>query len=155
MYDSDVINRKINCFKQLCAEKGIKLTHQRIEIYKELISTDEHPNADTVYQEVQKRIPTISLDTVYRNLKFLSEKGLIATVGISTDRARFDADIHPHSHFICIQCGRITDCPGDSFKNMVIPQEISQVGIPTTWQVEIKGVCNQCLESEKCTQRSE
>ena len=59
----------------------MKLTHQRMEIFREVARTADHPDAQTVYERVRKRVPAVSLDTVYRNLWLLSDLGLLSTLG--------------------------------------------------------------------------
>jgi Fe2+ or Zn2+ uptake regulation protein len=68
-------------FLAACREHGIKATHQRIEIVRELASTEDHPDAESIYERVQERIPTISLDTVYRTLRLLEDNDIISRVG--------------------------------------------------------------------------
>jgi Fur family peroxide stress response transcriptional regulator len=99
-------------FEQLqnrCRELGLKLTHQRLEVFRELASTDDHPSADTIYKRVRARVPTISLDTVYRTLWTLEDHALIARVHAFDDRARFDANLTPHQHLICTRCKSVRD----------------------------------------------
>ena len=88
--DKREIERRMTRFEQVCRGAGVKLTHQRMEIFREVAQTDDHPDAETVYRGVRKRIPTVSLDTVYRTLWLLDEQGLVTALGPSRDRTRFD-----------------------------------------------------------------
>ena len=65
------IDRRMNRFVQSCRKAGAKLTHQRMEIYREVAQTGDHPDAEKVYQGVRERLPTLSQDTVYRTLWWL------------------------------------------------------------------------------------
>ena len=63
-------------FEQVCRGAGVKLTHQRMEVFREVALSGDHPDAETIYRRVRARIPTVSLDTVYRALWLLAELGL-------------------------------------------------------------------------------
>jgi Fur family peroxide stress response transcriptional regulator len=95
------VEKRVNVFFEVCRRYGVKATHQRAEIYRELAGTNEHPDVETIYARVRKRIPAISLDTVYRTLRLLEKKGLISRVGSLGERTRFDANIDRHHHFVC------------------------------------------------------
>ena len=84
-------------------------SRQREAILKVLRSTDKHPTATAVYEEVRKVIPNISLGTVYRNLAALSTDGTVLSLSVGDGHEHFDADVTPHAHLHCRQCGRIFD----------------------------------------------
>ena len=86
----------------------MRYSRQRNIIRDIVFSTNSHPNADWVYHEAKNFIPSMSLGTVYRNLKQLSKMGIIKTI-YDGSVARFDWNTHPHNHLKCIECGRITD----------------------------------------------
>ena len=79
------------------------MTHQRLEIFREVASTIEHPDADTVFRAVQRRMPTVSLDTVYRTLWMLHDLGLVTTLGPQRNGVRFDANLERHHHYVCVR----------------------------------------------------
>ena len=141
---SDTVDARLRVFMQACAERGVKVTHQRLEIYRELASTEEHPDADSIHRRVRKRIPTVSRDTVYRNLKMLAEYGLISVVGTSNERLRFDANMDPHHHFVCGRCGRIFDFYSRHLKRIKCPEEAMAFGEPVSLHLEVKGICTKC-----------
>ena len=74
------VQRRLEHFKQIAKEAGVKLTHQRLEIFKVVASSDEHPSAEAVHKAVQTDMPTVSLDTVYRTLWLLADLGLLTAV---------------------------------------------------------------------------
>ncbi|MFH1755602.1 MAG: transcriptional repressor [Candidatus Latescibacterota bacterium] len=84
-------------------------TTQRKLILEELRKLTSHPTAAELYDIVRKRLPKISLGTVYRNLDFLSERGLIRKLDVSGTEKRFDIDLSEHYHVQCAMCGRIED----------------------------------------------
>ena len=89
---------------------ALKYSRQRESIKSFLLSRYDHPTADTIYINVRKEFPNISLGTVYRNLALLTELGEV--IKITTEGAdRFDAHVEPHSHFICRRCHDVLDIP--------------------------------------------
>lgn len=143
-FPATVVNNRIEAFKLACVEQGVKVTHQRLEIYRALASSEAHPDAETIYRRVRKRIPTISHDTVYRNLKLLSDYGLIAIAGTSNERLRFDANMERHHHFVCVQCGLIRDFCSEQLESILCPPEAHAFGVPVSLHFEVKGVCTKC-----------
>jgi Fur family ferric uptake transcriptional regulator len=87
------------------------MTRQRQIILEELRKADTHPSADEVYETVRKRLPRISLGTVYRNLEILSELGEIQKLELGGDLKRFDRKPNKHYHIRCMNCGRVDDAP--------------------------------------------
>ena len=77
----DEIQHRMIRFKEALARAGVKLTHQRLETFSEAARTGEHPDAETVFRGVRERLPTVSLDTVYRTLWLLIDLGVLITLG--------------------------------------------------------------------------
>ena len=92
-------------------EKKLRYSHQREMIYNYLLSTKEHPSAEMIYDELKKDEPTLSLGTVYRNLKLLEELGMVKKVTTLNNVERYDACCEDHVHFVCEECGMILDLP--------------------------------------------
>jgi len=143
------IEQHMERFEEVCRNSGMKLTHQRMEIFREVAQTSAHPDAKKVYQGVCERMPTISLDTVYRTLWMLKDLGLITTLGPSRERTRFDANLSHHHHFVCVRCGLTRDFYSDAFDELRLPDSVKAFGRVETTQVEIKGVCLKCNAKEK------
>lgn len=143
------MNTDILEFVEFCRGLGIKPTHQRTEIYRELIDTQDHPNAETIYQNVKKRIPAISLDTVYRTLRLFEQKGIISRVSAAGESMRFDGNTERHHHFICVECGKVRDFYSDEFNNLIAPPEVAKLGKIGSVHVEIRGVCNACQDKNR------
>ena len=89
------------------------MTRQRKVIIEELRKVDTHPSADEVYEMVRKRLPRISLGTVYRNLEILSAKGEIQKLELGSTLKRFDGIAENHYHIRCLHCDRVIDAPAD------------------------------------------
>ena len=147
--NSKEIERRMDRFKAVCRKTGTKLTHQRIEIFREVAQSDEHPDAEKVFKSVRKRMSTVSLDTVYRTLWLLKDLGLITTLGSSRERTRFDANLDRHHHFVCLQCGMTRDFYSDDFDNLSLPDSIKALGLIETTHVEVKGICRKCAAKGK------
>ena len=142
------IDRRMDYFNEVCRDSGAKLTHQRMEIFREVAQTGHHPDAETVYQGVRKRMPTVSLDTVYRTLWWLKELGLVNTLGPPREGTRFDANLSSHHHFICLRCGLTQDFYSDILDKRKITDSVQSIGYVETTQVEVKGMCLECAAKE-------
>ncbi len=90
---------------------NLRMTRQRKVILEELLEMNCHPGADEVYEVVRRRLPRISLGTVYRNLEVLSELGKIQKLELGGTTKRFDWDPNKHYHIRCLQCGRVDNAP--------------------------------------------
>lgn len=86
-----------------------RITKQRKAIFAALQGDTTHPTADEIYRRVKKELPHISLATVYRNLKFLAEEGLILEISAPEGPNRYDPQTHEHYHFICDECRGVFD----------------------------------------------
>ena len=103
------VQRRLALWTAAVKASGVKLTHQRLEIFRELAANLDHPEVETVFRAVRVRVPTVSLDTVYRTLWLLHELGLITTLGPRRDGIRFDVNLERHHHFVCVRCGKVRD----------------------------------------------
>ena len=133
--------------KKRFTEAGIKLTPQRIEIFRAVYGTDSHPSAETVYEELKRTMPSISIDTVYRTLATLENLGIIKRVSGLDRHARFDANIDLHHHFICTKCNRISDFYWPDFDRSTLPEVVEGQGRVLSKHIEVRGVCAECLKN--------
>ena len=143
------LQQRMNRFEEGLRRSGIKLTHQRLEIFREVAKSVDHPDVETVYKGVRKRVPTVSLDTVYRTLWLLLDLGLITTLGPSRERTRFDANLSVHHHFVCSRCGMTRDFYSDAFDELKVPQSVKSFGQVEATHVEVRGVCVKCSGNKK------
>jgi Fur family peroxide stress response transcriptional regulator len=123
---------------------GLKLTHQRLEILRELADNREHPDVETLFRAVRARVPTVSLDTVYRTLWTLHGLGLVTTLGARREGLRFDTNLDPHHHFVCVRCGLVRDVVSDTLDATPIPAAVRELGGDLDVHVEFRGVCRAC-----------
>jgi Fur family transcriptional regulator, peroxide stress response regulator len=103
----------MNDFETILAqlkENGCRITPQRKEIVRILVSSTQHPTAEELYQRLQPIMPETSLATVYNTLNRLKELGLVDMLGsLGEESVRFDPTTDPHDHLYCLGCGRIID----------------------------------------------
>jgi Fur family peroxide stress response transcriptional regulator len=135
---------RLQNFQAVVKQAGAKLTHQRLEIFHELAKTEEHPDAETIFRAVQERVPTISLDTVYRTLWMFRDLGLIKTLGPNRDAVRFDANLEAHHHYVCIRCGLVRDFESQELNNLPVRAVVKGFGSVVESQVEVRGLCASC-----------
>ncbi|HDQ41556.1 MAG TPA: transcriptional repressor [Desulfonatronum sp.] len=125
-----------------------RLTPQRKVILEELRNTRSHPTADEVYQLVRKRLPRISLGTVYRNLDFLHSQGLVCKLDKAGSQMRFDAFTVPHLHITCVRCGKIVDLPAETATvKLHVPKDVP-FEIQGHW-LELFGLCPDCKSQSR------
>jgi Fur family transcriptional regulator, peroxide stress response regulator len=139
------IRQRMDPFRASLKRNGVKLTPQRMIIFQKVAESEEHPNAESVYRAVRKKLPMVSLDTVYRTLWLLQDLGLIRNLG-GKDRARFDGNMKPHHHFVCNECGWMRDFYNNELDQLKIPKEVRNWGNGETVHIEIRGVCRACLK---------
>lgn len=144
---NDRTEERLLSFKSICREHGLSITPQRVAIYKELISSTEHPSAVTIFNKVREYYSNISLDTVNRTLLTFSKIGLANVVESSGDPKRFDPNLEPHHHFRCISCGEIIDFRDEHYDALEIPAEIKKKFVVLGKKVHLEGFCDQCGES--------
>ena len=132
--------------QELFRRERIKLTHQRLEIYKEMLGAEDHPSAEEVYTRVRPRMPTISLDTVYRTLDLFECVGLVSRVAVLDDRSRFDSKMKPHHHLVCTSCKSVVDFLWPALDKMKPPLQIKGWGQIVSNHMELRGICSNCLK---------
>src|SRR5687768_11765495 len=122
----------------------LRRTRQRDVVLEVVRSTMDHPTADWVYRQARRRLPRISLGTVYRNLKKLSEEGLIREIQIAGQTTRFDANTGRHYHIRCLRCGRVNDLPISVDRRLEEEAGRAMNYQVVSHQVEVLGVCPLC-----------
>ena len=112
------------------------------ELIREIIKCRcDHPTAEMIYFSAREINPTISLGTVYRNLKLLADEKEIMTLETEDKRLHYDGDVSRHSHFICSKCGKIIDL----FKPSPVPSELRELGVEVSGEKCVYyGACLEC-----------
>lgn len=142
------VERRVASFSQALRESGLRLTHQRLEVAREIARTEVHPDTEMVYREVRTRVPTISLDTVYRTLAVLGAMGLVEQVDVSAGPRRFDANLEPHHHFVCRHCGLVRDVYDSGLDGLAAPNAAGGLGRVDSIRVQLRGVCWRCQKRD-------
>ncbi|HHV62715.1 MAG TPA: transcriptional repressor [Firmicutes bacterium] len=94
---------------KILREHGLRVTPQRIAIYEALAGTKEHPSVEALYDRLRPRHPGLSLNTIYKTLQAFASAGLVRKLATHEDMHRYDANPEPHTHMVCIECGRVDD----------------------------------------------
>jgi Fur family ferric uptake transcriptional regulator len=133
----------------LRAERQLRNTEQRRVILEELVKVTTHPTANEIYHMVRKRLPRISLGTVYRNLEILTQTGKINTIELAGTEKRFDGRTDNHYHIRCLKCGKVEDVPIQT-----IPHIDEALTGKTHYRIlghrlEFVGVCENCTSEDR------
>ncbi len=131
---------------ELFRENEFKVTAQRLAICKFIISREDHPSADQIYQELKIDYPTISLGTIYKTLDLLEKLGIIQKLGFNEGSIRYDPDMELHINVVCSNCGKIYDYKAENVKKLW-SDIISDLGIkPKGQRIDIYYECDDCKE---------
>ena len=129
----------------------LKYSKQRESIKNFLVTRYAHPTAETVYLNIRKEFPNISLGTVYRNLNLLAEIGEIQKLSPGIGPDRFDGNPAPHYHFICRHCGCVMDLTVSGLDHITILAGQDFDGEIEGHITYFYGACPSCKASEKCS----
>lgn len=124
-----------------------KYSKQREEIKRYLASRKDHPTADTVYMAIRKELPNISLGTVYRNLTLLADSGEILRLRIGDGADHFDYDTSPHYHFVCKECGSVSDLEMDNIDFITETAGAHFNGRIAGYVAYFYGTCECCVQN--------
>ena len=144
-------------FRELAAKHGLAVTHQRQVIYEAVIASHGHYSPEDVYAAVRHRIPSISLATVYNNLRLFIECGLLREVTPHASTLRVDGNLERHHHLVCSRCKSVQDIEGEFIDFKRLSRQLP-VGIDLTQPlIEVFGLCRRCrcknLSKTFCNQR--
>ena len=138
--------KRVELLTARCRDKGLKLTHQRLEIYRVLAADNSHPSADEIHTRLLPKMPTLSLDTVYRTLLTFERHGLINRVEVLDDRARFDANLRTHHHLVCTRCRTAVDLYWPAVDELEAPADSATWGTVESRHLELRGICKNCRD---------
>ena len=130
--------------RSLFKTKGLKVTPQRVAIYHALTETKRHPTALDLYHQVARDYPMISHNTVYYTLSTLRKVGLVKEVNYWHDQTRFDANVTPHHHLICLGCRSILDVENRALNRLTSSPAIPEDFHLIDHKVEFYGYCAKC-----------
>ncbi len=140
----EFVEARCSGFVSRCRREGIRVTPQRMAVFKALIEDTTHPTADTVYSRLRHSMPALSLATVYRILETLDKEGLIRRVGTANGVSRFEANLDIHQHMVCKKCGSIIDIEHESLSQLRPPNTRLAGFMAENLDIRIIGICSEC-----------
>lgn len=135
-------------FEETCQQAGLRVTPQRVEIFRALAEASDHPSAEDLHQRLTRKFPPISLDTVYRTLGTFVQHGLIHKVETAESQGRFEVNRTRHHHLICGRCKEIVDFTWEVFDAAELPDALADWGLIEKRNAVVYGVCRKCQGSK-------
>jgi Fur family transcriptional regulator, peroxide stress response regulator len=134
-------------FRDLCQENGIAVTHQRQVLYEVMKRMHDHPIPEEVYAQVKKRVPAISLATIYKNIHLFVESGVFREVSMHHGSLRVEMNDESHHHMVCSKCKAITDI-GEKELGLVSKQDRLPGGfLVERYAVDVIDICAKCQQA--------
>jgi Fur family peroxide stress response transcriptional regulator len=137
-----------NEFRRMCQTHHLAATHQRQRIYEAVVARPGHYSPEEIYEQVKQDLPSISLATIYKNLKTFIEAGMLHEVSLHHGAWRIDANLHPHHHLVCTRCRSITDLDEELIAPVKLEGKLPPGFRLEKFSVEIHGVCKACASAE-------
>ena len=138
------VDRWCAAFEQACRSSGVRVTAQRLAVYRVLAADASHPTAEQVYARLRPEIPSLSPATVYRILESLEREHLIRRVSTTHGVARFDANMDAHQHVICRRCGHMTDLDVPALRAVTLDAKAVPGFVVEGLDIQIVGRCTTC-----------
>jgi Fur family transcriptional regulator, peroxide stress response regulator len=134
-------------FRERCRAVGLALTHQREVIYRTVTELKDHPSPESIYERVRREIPSISLGTVYKNIKTFVDAGLVKEVSPHHGTLRLEANLHAHHHLVCTKCKAIVDIEEAEVEPVHWKRRPPKGFRVDRYSVEFYGLCPNCREN--------
>jgi len=138
----------VEMFRERCRERGLTFTHQRQVIYQAVMSAKDHPTPEAVYEKVRRRIPSISLGAVYKNINTFIVAGLLKEVSLHHGTLRVDANLGAHHHLVRNVCGSIVDLDEHDVEPARVRTKLPSGFRVERQNVEIVGICESCVRKQ-------
>ena len=129
-------------------KRGLSVTHQRQVIYDALMGMQGHPSPEAIYEEVRRQIPSVSLATVYKNIKTFVDRGILREVSLPHGSARLETNLAPHHHLVCVRCKSIVDLDDADVEPVRLKAEVPRGFRVQRYSVEVIGLCRDCAAAE-------
>jgi Fur family peroxide stress response transcriptional regulator len=131
-------------FRELCRENGIAVTHQRQVLYETMKTMHGHPSPEEVYARVKRKVPAISLATVYKNIHLFVESGVFRQVSLHHGSVRVEMNGESHHHMVCSKCRKITDVDEKALGLTTEKRRLPGGFLVERYAVDAIGVCANC-----------
>lgn len=141
-------------FAERCRRGGLAVTPQRLAIIQALLDSGEHPRADAVCAAVRLQHPHVSLATVHRTLETLCEIGEARKVTLLHDSARYDGNVTPHHHVVCVKCRRIRDIEIPQLDRLLAGRSALGEFKVLGSSLEIHALCDDCARQRVRSRRT-
>ena len=130
-------------------ERDFRLTPQRVELVRLIVSSEGHPSAAQLYARIKRQFPTMSHATVYKTLALLKDMGQVLEIDLRDD-SHYDGNRpQPHPHLICIKCNKIIDGEADLDPSAIRKLEQASGYKILRFQVSFYGLCSDCKQSSQ------
>ncbi len=136
--------RSSTAFRELCVEHGIAVTHQRQVLYEVMQGMAGHPSPEEVYARVKKKVPSISLATVYKNIHLFVESGVFRKMSLHHGSVRVEMNEELHHHLVCSKCKSISDVDEISLGELPKRRKIAGGFLVERYSVDVIGLCLKC-----------
>jgi len=134
-------------FRELCANHGLAATHQRQVLYDVMRTMPGHPSPEEVYERVKKRIPAISLATVYKNIHLFVERGVLRQLSMHHGSLRVEMNSVHHHHMVCSQCKAVTDIEEEDLGVPAPPRRLPGGFKAERYSIDVIGICAACQKN--------
>lgn len=140
---------QVERFRKVFRDAGLPLTHQREVIYRTVLDMRNHPSPELIYDRVRQEIPSISLGTVYKNIRTFIESGLLREVSLHHGTLRLDANLGEHHHLVCSRCRAIVDLNEEDIEPLRLRRDPPAGFQVDRYSVEFQGLCAGCASETK------
>lgn len=124
-------------------EKKVRMTSQRYAILEYLVGDDKHPTVNEIYEDLKGEFPKMSVATIYNNLKFFKEAGILKELPFGDGSSRFDLTSVEHYHVICKNCGKIQDFNYPGLNDSEFEEFLNGFQVHEH-NFELLGLCKEC-----------
>ena len=136
-------------FREVCADHGLTATHQRQVLYEVMQTMPGHPSPEEVYARVKKRVPAVSLATVYKNIHLFVETGVLKELSMHHGSIRVELNGHPHHHMVCSHCKAIVDIEEKDLGVMPAVHELPGGFQVEHYSIDVIGICAACQKAKR------
>ena len=140
---ASAVKRRVGDLVERCRAAGLSVTPQRLAVYEAVLKSETHPSPEDLFRSIRRRMPGISLATVYKALEALQSLGVVHEVSRLSETKRFDANTDSHHHLVCTSCGSVTDFY-DAKLDRLSPRRPVSGFTPTAVRVQVLGLCAAC-----------
>ena len=144
IYTLAMLASETKSFRELCQRTGIAVTHQRQVLYEVMKTMHGHPSPEEVYARAKKKVPAISLATVYKNIHLFVESGVFREVSLHHGSVRVEMNKEEHHHMVCSRCKAISDIGEKELGLTPKRRRLPDGFLVERYAVDVIGLCAKC-----------